>query len=80
MKHPYNNLLPKHIQHALMSAAVANRIDLIDRETQAAQTTMPHLFHNEKTVGDRRFHNEPRQLVLNAGFNIPYPLSSSSRA
>lgn len=79
MKYAYNTLIPKHIQNELMTSAEAGRIDLIDRAAQEAAASMPHLFHNEQTLARRTFHNEPRQLVPNAGFNVPYPLSSGSR-
>jgi hypothetical protein len=80
MTHPHNTLLPRHLQDALRGATKSGSIDLINDAIQHAHEAVPHFFHNSKTIGNRRFHNEPRQIIPNAGFNVAYPLSNGSRA
>jgi hypothetical protein len=71
MKHPHHSLLPIHLQNALMSAASSERMEFIDQAIRDVYQAMPQKFHNEKTIAERKFYNEPRRIVPNAGFVIP---------
>lgn len=71
--YPHHTMLPVHLQNMLKAAASSGRIETIDRAVKDIQRAAPNKFHDEKTVSDRRFLNEPRQNVPNAGFEIPYP-------
>jgi hypothetical protein len=52
-----------------MSAAESQRLDVLDRTIRETMTAAPTKYHTDKTLGERRFFNEPRQLgVANAGF------------
>lgn len=72
-KHPHHTMLPVHLQNMLMSAAASGRAEVVDRAIKDVYETMPHKFHTEKTISDRRFFNEPRQLLPNAGYVMPTP-------
>ena len=73
MKHPHHTMLPVHLQNALRSAATSKRIEFLDRTIKDVYEAAPQKFHTEQTVSERRFLNEPRQLVPNAGYEIPFP-------
>lgn len=77
MKHPYHSLLPVQLQHTLMEAAERKRLDLLDDTIQQVQSSAPNKFHTAKTLSDRRFYNEPRQVIPNAGFINPVPQGMS---
>jgi len=88
MRHEYHTLLPIHMQASLMDAALPQRIvymkaslidDALKKSVEAIDAVVsdlhfsaPFLFHNEQSEKLRRFHHEPRQNVLNAGFVVPY--------
>ena len=72
MKHPYHTLLPTYLQKFLMDAAVVGLAE-IDKVVSEMREVSPQRFHDNKSVGLRVFHNEPRQSVPNAGFIVPYP-------
>lgn len=72
-KHPHHTLLPIHLQNALMSAATSGRIEFLDRTIKDVYEATPQKFHTDKTVTERRFFNEPRQNIPNAGFEIRFP-------
>ena len=78
MKHPYHTLLPVHMQKALMTAAALERIEMIDTTARELHEEAPYRFHDENTVTYRTFYHEPRQLVPNAGFVVPYPGTNRS--
>jgi hypothetical protein len=46
-------------------------MEFIDQAIRDVQQAMPQKFHNEKTIAERKFYNEPRRIVPNAGFVIP---------
>lgn len=73
MKHPYHSLLPVQLQNVLMQAAERKRLDLLDETIQDVQRSAPSKFHTAKTLDQRRFYNEPRQVIPNAGFINPVP-------
>ena len=70
--HPHH-----HLQNALKAAASSGRIETIDRAVKDIQMAAPNKFHDEKTVSERKFVNEPRQLLPNAGYVMPFPLGIS---
>lgn len=72
-KHPHHTLLPIHLQNALMSAATSGRMEFLDRTIKDVYDSAPQKFHTEKTIAERRFFNEPRQLLPNAGYTMPTP-------
>lgn len=72
-KHPHHTLLPIHLQNALMSAATSGRMEFLDRTIKDVYDAIPQKFHTERTVSERRFFNEPRQLLPNAGCVMPFP-------
>ena len=76
-KHPHHTLLPIHLQNALMSAATSGRMEFLDRTIRDVYDAIPQKFHTERTVSERRFVNEPRQLLPNAGSTMPFPLDIS---
>lgn len=76
-KHPHHTLLPIHLQNALMSAATSGRIEFLDRTIKDVYEAIPQKFHTEQSVSERRFFNEPRQLLPNAGYVMPFPLGIS---
>lgn len=76
-KHPHHTLLPIHLQNALMSAATLGRTEFLDRTIRDVYDALPQKFHTERTVSERRFVNEPRQLLPNAGYVMPFPLGIS---
>ena len=75
-KHPYHTLLPTNMQKMLMDAATGG-LASIDRVIYELQSSSPYRFHDKNTVEWRMFYNEPRQLVPNSGFIVPYPTGSS---
>jgi hypothetical protein len=80
VKHPNHTMLPVHLQNMLMSAAASGRSEVVDRAIKDVYETMPHKFHTEKTVSERRFLNEPRRIVPNAGYEVPFPLGGAARS
>ena len=75
MKHPFHTLLTTQMQTSLMEAAATERMEFIDSTVRELHAIAPYKFHDEKSVSLRRFYNEPRQLVPNAGCVIPYPMN-----
>jgi hypothetical protein len=48
-------------------------MEFLDRTIKDVYDAIPQKFHTEKTVSERRFFNEPRQLLPNAGYVMPFP-------
>lgn len=79
-QHPYHTLLPTHMQKMLMDAAATGSLADVDRVVYELQSSSPFRFHDKNTVEWRMFYNEPRQLVPNSGFIVPYPTTAGSRS
>lgn len=77
MRHSYHSLLPVQLQSNLMEAAEKKRLDLLDVVIAETALAAPSKYHTAKTLGDRRFYNEPRQAIPNAGFIHPVPPNMS---
>lgn len=73
-KHTYHSMLPVQLQSNLMSAAETKKLDIIDAAIAATMVSAPSKYHTAKTLDQRVFFNEPRQInIPMAGFIHPVP-------
>jgi hypothetical protein len=73
-KYSYHSLLPIQLQSNLMSAAETKKLDMIDAAIAATMVSAPSKYHTAKTLDERVFFNEPRQITTPmAGFIHPVP-------
>lgn len=77
MKHSYHGLLPVQLQNILMEATKSGRMDFLDEAISQVQALAPDKFHTDKTLAQRKFYNEPRRVIPNAGFIHPVPPNMS---
>jgi hypothetical protein len=77
MRYAYHSLLPIQLQSNLMSAAETKRIDVIDITIAATVVSAPSKYHTAKTLDERRFYDEPRQVIPHAGFIRAVPPNMS---
>ncbi len=68
MRYAYHSLLPIQLQSNLMSAAETKKLDMIDAAIASTVVSAPSKYHTAKTLDERRFYDEPRQIVPHAGF------------
>ncbi len=60
-----------------MSAAETKKLDMIDAAVAATVVSAPSKYHTAKTLDERRFYDEPRQVVPHAGFIRAVPPNMS---
>jgi hypothetical protein len=77
MRYAYHSLLPIQLQSNLMGAAETKRIDVIDITIAATMVSAPSKYHTAKTLDQRRFYDEPRQVIPHAGFIRAVPPNMS---
>ncbi len=77
MRYSYHSLLPIQLQSNLMSAAETKKLDMIDAAVAATVVSAPSKYHTAKTLDERRFYDEPRQVVPHAGFIRAVPPNMS---
>ncbi len=77
MRYAYHSLLPIQLQSNLMSAAETKKLDMIDAAVAATVVSAPSKYHTAKTLDERRFYDEPRQVIPHAGFIRAVPPNMS---
>ncbi len=65
------------MQSNLMSAAETKKLDMIDAAIASTVVSAPSKYHTAKTLDERRFYDEPRQVVPHAGFIRAVPPNMS---
>ncbi len=76
-RYAYHSLLPIQLQSNLMSAAETKKLDMIDAAVAATVVSAPSKYHTAKTLDERRFYDEPRQVIPHAGFIRAVPPNMS---
>ena len=77
MRYAYHSLLPIQLQSNLMSAAETKKLDMIDAAVASTVVSAPSKYHTAKTLDERRFYDEPRQVIPHAGFIRAVPPNMS---
>ena len=77
MRYAYHSLLPIQLQSNLMSAAETKKLDMIDAAIASTVVSAPSKYHTAKTLDERRFYDEPRQVIPHAGFIRAVPPNMS---
>lgn len=76
-RYAYHSLLPIQLQSNLMSAAETKKLDMIDAAIASTVVSAPSKYHTAKTLDERRFYDEPRQVIPHAGFIRAVPPNMS---